>query len=143
MNIRDVFGPPKPLEVHQVAALQALQVAFHTLASKIIKVCPRTQHREQALESLERAYIDAQVAAREPKSIVTPATLADLLPLVESRNTIVARIWMNVNDFPGIRKYGRDVFDQETRREKNARGESVNVIVCAGWPFKGATVRVK
>jgi hypothetical protein len=26
---------------------------------------------------------------------------------------------------------------------KNARGESVNVIVCAGWPFKGATVRVK
>lgn len=25
----------------------------------------------------------------------------------------------------------------------NARNQRVNVIVCAGWPFKGATVRVK
>jgi hypothetical protein len=122
MNIRDVFGPPKPLEIHQVAALQALQEAFFTLAAEIVKVCPRTEHREEALQALERAYIDAQVAAREPKSIVTPATLADLLPLVERRNTIVARIWMNVNDFPGIRKFGRDVFDQETHREMLMRG---------------------
>lgn len=28
-------------------------------------------------------------------------------------------------------------------RAKNAQGKQVDLIVCAGWPFKGVTVRTK
>lgn len=30
-----------------------------------------------------------------------------------------------------------------TARAKNSLGKTVDVMVCAGWPFKGATVRTK
>jgi len=122
MKIREVFGPPDPLEVHQIAALDAMQIAFMTLAEAVVANCPQTKWRESALEDLEKAYITTQVAARAPCSIITPDTLADLLPLVERRNTICVRIWMNVYDFAGIRKFGRDAFDIETRAEMIRQG---------------------
>ena len=28
-------------------------------------------------------------------------------------------------------------------KAKNPKGDSVDIIVCAGWPFKGVTVRTK
>lgn len=28
-------------------------------------------------------------------------------------------------------------------RAKNPKGEEVDIIICAGWPFKGVTVRTK
>ena len=48
---------------------------------------------------------------------VSPGVLADAFAEVERHDLRVARIFMNAVDYTDIRKFGRDIFDQESQRE--------------------------
>lgn len=48
---------------------------------------------------------------------ISPAVMAEVFGLVERHDLRVARIFMNARDYVDIRKFGRDILDQETQRE--------------------------
>ncbi len=45
------------------------------------------------------------------------------------------------NFFVGLQGCGREDVAKFDFMAENARGQTVHVSVCEGWPFKGATVR--
>ena len=121
-DIDRVFGPQKPLQNFQVERLQYLQQEFKTLAAVIIENTSSVPAQERALDFLEQAYYQAQIAAREPRSIATPDALRRTFRDIEERDDVVVRVWMNAKDFADILKFGRDVFDPETELSKVKQG---------------------
>lgn len=121
-QIERVFGSPEPLKDFQVKRLHQLQQGFYQLAKDIVEHTPSVPERDSALDLLEQAYIMAQNAARRPRSVVTPDVVRHSFHEIEKTNDLVVRVWLNINDFVNLRKFGRDVFDSETKAESLRKG---------------------
>lgn len=71
----------------------------------------------------------------EPQRVlITPFVLANLFALVEARGAHVLRMYINEYDYTGIRRFGRDILDIETRADSIRQGVQGTVY--------GAEIRV-
>jgi hypothetical protein len=117
-----VFGPPQVVGDWQAKALQTIQEGYLALAKLIEQNAPSTNMRGLALDALEDSYLKAKAAAMEPRATVTPDVLTKTFTVVEDRDTIVKRVWLNATDWADVRKYGSNTIDMETRAEMFRQG---------------------
>ncbi len=68
---------------------------------------------------------------------------ADVLRTLEAHGFSDVRVTSRHEIAPEFFGCGKDDAAAFEAEATNASGRRVGVVVCAGWPFKGATVRVK
>jgi len=111
-----------------------LRGKFNDLLTLMDRSVPSAIGFDAACDQLAQAMTLLEACVRCGRSVATPARLANVFAGVETRGLHVARVWMNAVDFADVRKFGSELFDQNSNLVTMRQG-------VMGWMW-GAEFRV-
>ena len=99
-----------------------VQQKFEVFAKALLDEVPNCPQLKEAFKALELAYVWAQRASQEPRSVVDLDVLGRSFKAIEERDQRVIRVWMNSIDYADVLKYSRHELDIESKMVNLRKG---------------------